>query len=109
MDEYGRAFGLEWCAITEPGSGALESPLLGDGLTPEGLRYVWSTNSGPVAPLELMHARRFSTAFTLWGCADGRSYYHHVCYWVDDLVAETNHMLANGFDLEVTVPGGDPV
>jgi catechol 2,3-dioxygenase-like lactoylglutathione lyase family enzyme len=108
-DEYGRAFGVEWCAITEPGDAPLASPLFGEGLTPAGLRYVWSTNTGRFAPPELMHARFFSPAFTLWGCPAGTSYVHHVCYWVDDLGAETAQLLENGFALEVTMPGGNPV
>jgi catechol 2,3-dioxygenase-like lactoylglutathione lyase family enzyme len=117
MEEHSRAFGVEWGSIAAFSSEAITvvSPLLGDGASVDGLRAVWTHNGSklvsegpPYAPLELMQADRFSPAFTIWGCPDGRQHIHHICYWVDDLEAESAHLVENGFGVELTLEGGDP-
>jgi catechol 2,3-dioxygenase-like lactoylglutathione lyase family enzyme len=117
MEEYSRAFGVEWGPIATFSSEAfqLASPLLGEAASVDGLRAVWAHNGSaivsqapPFAPLELMHAESFSPAFTIWGCPGGRHYVHHVCYWVDDLGAESAHLVENGFEVELTIAGGSP-
>ena len=32
---------------------------------------------------------------------------HHIAYWVDDLEAESRHLVDNGFIVELTQPPGD--
>jgi catechol 2,3-dioxygenase-like lactoylglutathione lyase family enzyme len=72
----------------------------------DGLHAVWARNAGP--PLELMHAEPGSPAFAIWGCPDGHEYVHHVCYWVEDLPAESAHLVERGFPVELTLAGGSP-
>jgi hypothetical protein len=90
------------------------SPLLGEHVSMEGLREVWAVNGGilgaeglPYAPLELAHAEAFSPAYTIWGCPAGREYVHHICYWVDDVEAESEQLLDHGFAVELTTYPGD--
>ena len=117
MDAYSRAFGIAWGPIAAFSSEHIhvESSLLGDKPAVDGLRAVWARNGSkivegypPFAPIELMHAEKFSPAFTIWGSPDGRHRVHHVCYWVDDLQAESRHLVENGFAVELTVAGGRP-
>lgn len=90
------------------------SPLLGAGVSMKGLREIWAldgaeavTGGPPFAPLELACAERFSPAHAIWGCPDGRQYVHHICYWVDDLEAESAHLIEHGFALELTTGSGE--
>jgi catechol 2,3-dioxygenase-like lactoylglutathione lyase family enzyme len=126
MARYTEAFGLEWGPILNYSSEGLVlsptntmpmpsiAPGLGDGLSLEGLREVWSVNGPtkgpeglPLPALELAHARSFSPAFTIWGCQPGQEYVHHIAYWVDDLETESRHLVDNGFVVEFTQPPGD--
>jgi Glyoxalase/Bleomycin resistance protein/Dioxygenase superfamily len=126
MARYTDAFGLRWGPImTFSDEGLVLSPTetmpmptvapgLGEGGIMDGLREVWSVNGVNVSPeglpipaLELAHARAFSPAFTIWGCPNGQEYVHHMAYWVEDLEAESRHLVERGFSVEFTMPPGD--
>jgi catechol 2,3-dioxygenase-like lactoylglutathione lyase family enzyme len=120
MTMYSQAFGAsKWGPLMEFSDDMdVASPLLGEQVSMVGLREIWSlcgssvvTEQPPVAPpfapLELAQAERFSPAFSIWGCRDGRHYVHHIAYWVDDLEAESEHLLENGFARELTIAPGD--
>ncbi len=90
------------------------SPLHGQKVSGEGFREIWAKNGTdivaggpPFAPIELAHAQRFTPAFTIWGAETGKHYVHHICYWVDDLEAESAHLAEHGFALELTLAPGD--
>jgi catechol 2,3-dioxygenase-like lactoylglutathione lyase family enzyme len=117
MTEYSAAFGVRWSPLLDY-SGAVTldvaSPLHGHGATMLGLREVLSRDGAaaiaggpPFAGLELAHAEPFSPAWTIWGCPDKRQYVHHICYWVDDIEAESAHLVEHGLARELTVAPGD--
>jgi catechol 2,3-dioxygenase-like lactoylglutathione lyase family enzyme len=118
MTMYSQSFGVDkWGPLLEFTEDNMDvaSPLLGDRVSMVGLREVWArsgstvvTEGPPFAPLELAHAERFSPAFSIWGCPDGRHYLHHICYWVDDLEAESAHLVEQSFARELTMAPGDP-
>jgi catechol 2,3-dioxygenase-like lactoylglutathione lyase family enzyme len=126
MARYTDAYGLEWGPIltysseglvlspSETMPMAVVTPGLGEGVSLEGLREVWSVGGPtvgpeglPIAALELAHAESFSPAHTIWGCPPGQEYVHHIAYWVDDLEAESRHLVERGFTVEFTTPPGD--
>jgi catechol 2,3-dioxygenase-like lactoylglutathione lyase family enzyme len=125
MARYGTALGLEWGPVLNFSSRGLvvsptetiEMPAAAagpdDAVSMEGLREVWAINGallgvdGPSTPaMQLTCARPSSPAFALWGCPPGQEYVHHVCYWVDDIEAESRHLVANGFTVEFPRPRG---
>jgi catechol 2,3-dioxygenase-like lactoylglutathione lyase family enzyme len=126
MERYTDAFGLEWGPILNYSSEGLVvsptqtlrmatvAPSHGGPMSMEGLREVWSVNGAtvnsaglPLPALELAHARNFSPAYTIWGCPGGNEYVHHIAYWVDDIEAESRHLVDRGFTVEFTSPPGD--
>jgi catechol 2,3-dioxygenase-like lactoylglutathione lyase family enzyme len=118
MKHYEAAFGIEaWGPLLDYTEGVeidVASPMLGGEVSMRGLGEIWSlsgseivSGSPPFAPFELASAAPFSPSSTIWGCPDGREYVHHICYWVDDLVAEADHLIENGFSLELTIAPGD--
>jgi catechol 2,3-dioxygenase-like lactoylglutathione lyase family enzyme len=126
MARYTESFGLEWGPILEYSSEGLVlsptntmpipsiAPGLGTTASLDGLREVWSVNGGtkgpeglPIPSIELAHARAFSPSFTIWGCTPGQEYVHHIAYWVDDIEAESRHLIDRGFTVELTQPPGD--
>ena len=104
MRDYSRAFGIVWGRVfgVPPGLVA-KSDVYESGISHEGLRAVLS-QAGPttvsVAPLELICAEPGSQAFRLWGCPDGHHYVHHICYFVDDVDADSRHLSGLGFERE---------
>jgi catechol 2,3-dioxygenase-like lactoylglutathione lyase family enzyme len=108
MEQFAGALGLEWGPVADFSSEhfPLASDLIEGPVAVDGLRAVWARNAHP--PLELMHTQAGSPATVVWGCPDGREYVHHVCYWVDDLEAESRHLVENGFGVELTMAGGNP-
>jgi catechol 2,3-dioxygenase-like lactoylglutathione lyase family enzyme len=126
MSRYTEAFGLEWGPVLTFSSKGLVlsetqtmpmpsvAPTLGEGVSMDGLREVWSVSGAirgpeglPIPSLELAHARNFTPAFTIWGCPTGQEYVHHIAYWVDDLEAESRYLIERGFTVEFTAPPGD--
>lgn len=118
MKFYEQAFGIESWGPLLDFTDSIEMPvgsqIHGDRVSMVGMREIWSRHgsdvvdgSPPLAPLELAHAKPFTPSFAIWGCRGGREYVHHVAYWVDDLEAESAHLLESGFELEVTVAPGD--
>jgi catechol 2,3-dioxygenase-like lactoylglutathione lyase family enzyme len=117
MTAYSRAFGMEWATVMDfTGTGFVgASDVHEGGVSHEGLRAVLSRNGGPVtagvpfASLELAEAAPGSPAFSMWGCADGRHYVHHMAYWVDDFDAESQHLADSGFVREMHIDLGDGI
>jgi catechol 2,3-dioxygenase-like lactoylglutathione lyase family enzyme len=114
---YEKAFGVTgWGPMLEFSDDNMEvsSQILGPNVSMVGLREVWALNGSdavaggpPFAPLELAHAELFSPAYSMYGCPDGRQYVHHICYWVDDIEAESTHLMEHDFGLEMTMAPGD--
>ncbi len=126
MTRYTQTFGLEWGPVMTFSSEGLVlsptntmpmaavAPRVGGHASLDGLREVWSVNGAtvnavglPVPAIELAHARGFSPAYTIWGCPPGQEYVHHLAYWVDDVEAESRHLVERGFSVELTAPPGD--
>ena len=118
MKMYEKAFGVGgWGPLIDFTDGLemdVASPLLGEGVSMRGLQEIWArdgseivTDGPPFAPLELACAAPFSPAYSIWGCPDGRQRIHHICFWVDDIEAESAHLIENGFALELTTAPGD--
>lgn len=108
MAMYSGAFGIQWGEVFEvPQDAVAKSDVYEPPISHAGLRAVYSrtgssavTSVFPFAPLELIWADPSSPAAELWGCPDGRHYVHHLCFWVKDLVAESQHLLERGFERE---------
>jgi len=117
MATYESAYGItDWGPVMEFSDENIDvfSPLYDQKVSGAGYREVWAkqgsdilTEGPPLAPIELGHAQRFSPAFTIWGCETGKHYVHHICYWVDDLEAESAHLSEHGNPLELTLAPGD--
>lgn len=115
MAEYERALGIVWGPIRIP-HGVAPSDVFEGGISHEGSVAVLSTNTPesafpglPAAALELAYAEAGSPAFALWGCPDGKTYLHHIAYWVDDIAAESRHLLECGWRRELYLPAeGEP-
>jgi catechol 2,3-dioxygenase-like lactoylglutathione lyase family enzyme len=109
-EDYGRAFGMDWGPIMDfPPEFIAGSDVLKNGVPHEGLRVQFSRNGGPVkggvpsTTIELACAAKGSPAYAMWGCSDGVNYFHHVAFWVDDIEAESTHMIQSGFPREMNV------
>ncbi len=125
MVRYSEALGVKWATphswshdgLRLPSGDIMKmesvTPLYGDGVSTDGLSGAYGINGmigadgWPVAVIELAHAKNFSPAFTIWGCPAGREYMHHIGYWVDDIEAESRHLIDHGFAVEFTTPPGD--
>jgi catechol 2,3-dioxygenase-like lactoylglutathione lyase family enzyme len=106
MAHYGRTLGVEWGPIAELTGLDVVSLVYEEPISMEGLREVWSV-TGP--PIELSHSAKGSPSQQIWGVPDGVHRVHHICYWVDDLQAESDRLIEHGYGLEVTVgPGPSP-
>lgn len=90
MAEMGESLGVTWATVMEPPAQALWTPEDGHQEIP--LRFVYSCE-GP-QHIELLEG----PAGTIW---DGRQDpgVHHVGVWVDDVAAETEAVLAQGWQL----------
>jgi catechol 2,3-dioxygenase-like lactoylglutathione lyase family enzyme len=119
MALYERAFGVgSWGPVMDLREDDMDvvSPLLGAAASMRGLREVWARDGSdivaggpPFAALELAEAAAFSPAYSIWGCPGGRQYVHHICFWVDDIEAESAHLIEHGFALELTMAPGTRV
>lgn len=119
MREYEQSFGVRrWGPLLDFSDDNMDvgSQLHGDRVSMAGLREIWARDGAdlggdgpPYAPLELACAEPFSPSYAIWGCPNGRQYVHHICYWVDDIEAESAHLIEHGFALEVTMAPGDKV
>jgi catechol 2,3-dioxygenase-like lactoylglutathione lyase family enzyme len=119
MTMYRKAFGVRsWGPLIDFTDDHMEvvSPLLGSAASMRGLREVGAkdgsdivTGGPPFAALELAEAAPFSPAASIWGCPGGRHYVHHLCFWVDDIEAESAHLVEHGFALELTRTPGPAV
>lgn len=105
MEHYGALLGVGWGPMLDVGS----LPVLlydADGSeVSEGLREVWSLSGaldGTGPALELANSRPGTASQTIWGVPDGVERFHHVCYYVDDLIAESAHLSRHGFAREVS-------
>jgi catechol 2,3-dioxygenase-like lactoylglutathione lyase family enzyme len=89
MAELGSTFGLTWCAVQHRQMQVWRPSL---GVTTTDLKFTYSTN-GP-HHIELVQGQ----PGTLWdGVADPGLNHHG--YWVDDVAATTEHLVANGSEL----------
>lgn len=114
---YERAYGVtQWGPLLEFDDENTDvfSPLHGQKVSGVGFREIWARHGSdivsegpPFAPIELAHAPKFSPSFTIWGCEPGKHYVHHICYYVDDLEAESAHLAEHGYALELTLAPGD--
>jgi predicted enzyme related to lactoylglutathione lyase len=113
MEHYGRLLGCEWSEITDIGAMPIALYDAAGNDVHEGLREVWSLKggidgSGP--SLELAESAPGSASQGIWGVPDGVHQMHHMAFYVDDLVKESDHMAANGFAREVSAaPPDSPV
>ena len=105
MDHYADALGLTWSRILElPADARAQSDVDPDGVPLGGLRAVLAvtprearTAEYPSAPLELLHAAPGSPAYAMWGCPEGRDYFHHICYFVENVDSESRALSGRGF------------
>jgi catechol 2,3-dioxygenase-like lactoylglutathione lyase family enzyme len=109
-EQYARAFGMDWSPIMDfPAEFIAGSDVLENGVSHEGLRVQFSRNGGPAkggvpsTTIELACAEKGSPADAMWGCPAGVNYFHHVAFWVDDIEAESKHMIESGFPREMNV------
>lgn len=109
-DEYAQALGLSWSAVMDfPPEFVADSDTREGGVPHEGLRVQFSLNGGavkggvPAATIELAYAEPGSPAFAMWGVPEGRHLIHHVAYWVEDIAAESAHLMKHGFVREMNV------
>lgn len=122
MAHYEQVFGVrDWGPLMSFSDGPngthdAVSPLYGPAASMVGGHQVWSLSGSaavsaeaPFAPIELAKADRYSPAFSIYGCPDGRWYVHHICYWVDDLEGESAHLIEHGYQLELTIAPGDKI
>jgi catechol 2,3-dioxygenase-like lactoylglutathione lyase family enzyme len=110
MRLYGAAMGLEWSALQDPGEMEVVAPMYGSGAVRiEAPREVWSLNSPALELLGIPGAPVGTPGARLWGVRGGQHRVHHICFWVDDLVAASAQLTAEGFPLEVTMPPGETV
>jgi catechol 2,3-dioxygenase-like lactoylglutathione lyase family enzyme len=118
MKNYESSFGVKnWGPLLDYSDSVdmeIGSQLHGDRVSTSGLSEIWSRHGSdivseapPFAPFELACSKPFSPSYTIWGCPDGREYVHHLAYWVDDIGAEGDHLMDNGWALELTAAPGD--
>lgn len=89
MDELGAAWGVEWCSVRD---WPMDIWFPGVGYTSMEIALSFST-TGPVR-LELIQG----SPGTPLDPADGTGV-HHMGYWVEDPAAETERLLAQGWEL----------
>jgi catechol 2,3-dioxygenase-like lactoylglutathione lyase family enzyme len=96
MLEFGKAYRTDWLRTYEGSSVTFLSP---GGPVDVGLKVSFSTQ-GPVR-VELIEA----VAGSIWEPA-GRSYLHHIGYWVDDFDEAAERLSTAGMELRLTRVGG---
>jgi hypothetical protein len=104
MRDYSEAYGIVWGPVFGvPPDLEAKSDVYQGGVSHDGLRAVLS-QAGPtsvsIAPLELICAEPDSQAVRLWGCPDGRHYVHHICYYVEDVDADSRYLSRLGHERE---------
>ena len=119
MKHYETVYGVKvWGPIIEFSDDTHDavSPLYGRGASMVGGRQVWSLDGAvavtgvvPYAPIELTQADRYTPAFSIYGCPDNRWFVHHLAFWVDDIQAESAHLIEHGYALELTIAPGDKI
>lgn len=110
MEDYARGLGVEWAPVFDMPPGTVAgSDVHADGVSFEGLTAVLPrTQIGP-AQMELIHAVPGSPASLVWGCPNGRDYVHHVAFYVQDVAAENERLLALGWEREWYVDVDGPL
>ncbi|HEU4702841.1 MAG TPA: VOC family protein [Conexibacter sp.] len=110
MEEYSQGLGIEWApSFDMPSDLRSGSDVHEGGVSFEGLSAVLPlTQVGP-ARMELIHTVPGSPASLVWGCPDGHDYVHHIAYYVEDIDAESAHLVAQGWEREWFVDPEGPL
>ena len=114
MEHYGQTLGVEWSTVIDVGPMDIGLYDAEGNEMSEGLHEVWSVKGGADGSgpsLELSWSAPGSASQRVWGVSDGEHKMHHICYYVDELVAETKRLVESGFTHEVSdsLPGEAPV
>lgn len=92
-EEYAQGLGIDWApSFDMPADLVSGSDLHEQGVSFEGLTAVLPLKHAGPAPIELIHTVPSSPAALVWGCPDGKDYVHHIAYYVDDIVEESQQL-----------------